>query len=74
MLCGGTIIEEYHPTRIDEQSPKIKKIIFAKDKDYLGNNGYKFVGIFALDKIRTESGHKIWVYKKISDECPIISW
>ena len=50
---------------------KEKKIIFAKDKDLLGNNGYKFVGIFQLEGSRTE-GHTVWIHKKISDKCIII--
>lgn len=72
LLDGGTVIEEYHATRVDEHDPNEKKIVFAKDKDYLGNDGYKFVGIFALDGNRNENEHVTWVYKKISDECPII--
>ena len=72
LLDGGTVIEEYHATRVDEHDPNEKKIVFAKDKDYLGNDGYKFVGIFDLDGNRNENEHVTWVYKKISDECPII--
>ena len=71
-LIGSAVIEEYHATRVDEHSPDEKKIVFAKDKDYLGNDGYKFVGIFALDGSRRENEHVTWVYKKISDECSII--
>lgn len=72
LLYGGTVIEEYHATRVDEHDPSEKKIVFAKDKDYLGNDGYKFVGIFAPAGSRNENEHVTWVYKKISDECPII--
>lgn len=72
IIDGGSIIEEYHATRVDEHSPEEKKIVFAKDKDYLGNDGYKFVGIFALEGSKKEDDHVIWIYKKIADECPII--
>lgn len=72
LLDGGTVIEEYHATRVDEHSYEERKIVFAKDKDYLGNDGYKFVGIFALEKSKVENEHVTWVYKKVSDECPII--
>lgn len=72
LLSGGKVIEEYRPTGLYEHSPETKKIIFAKDEDYLGNDGYKFIGIFALDESRTEDEYTVWVYKKIADECPII--
>lgn len=71
LLDDGNTIEEYNPTRTYAHKDKEKKIIFAKDKDLLGNNGYKFVGIFQLEGSRTE-GHTVWIHKKISDKCIII--
>jgi len=46
-----------------------KRIVFAKYKDPLGDNGYKFVGIFELEK-DYKGGERH--YHRIEDKCTIL--
>ena len=67
---GKEIIEE-NPKRGAKSGDNVKpKITFAKYKDPLGNQGYKFIGIFKPEKELDGEGKRH--YNRIGTECKII--
>lgn len=51
----------------DNMNQDIKKVTFIKDRDWLGNESYRFIGVFELDKEKSSSEGKC-VWRKFSDE------
>ena len=64
---GKTIVESReNPEEMKDSKKGYKLITFAKSKDVLGKNMYRFVGVFEMEDIVEGSRHA--TYKKIADE------
>lgn len=68
LVDEGNIIIERNEKNHSYTPDGKKRIVFMKYKDPLGYNEYKFVGIFALEKI--ENGSTF--FRRIQTECPIL--
>lgn len=68
LVEGGNIIIERNDKNKSYKQDGKKRIVFAKYKDPLGYNEYKFVGIFELDKINNGSAY----FKRINQECDLL--
>lgn len=68
LINEGNIIIERNEKNHSYTPDGKKRIVFMKYKDPLGYNEYKFVGIFALEKI--ENGSTF--FRRIQTECPIL--
>lgn len=47
--------------------PERKRVVFAKSKDTLGRNKYRFIGIFKLNVDESKSGEAI-IYNRVAEE------
>ena len=55
-----------------ESNREIKRITFAKSKDVLGRNTYRFIGIFKFNEISTTKTCN--VYDRIDDKIDLKMW
>jgi len=62
---GKEIIQSNIGIKLGSKGDKKRRIVFAKYKDPLGDNGYKFVGIFELKECKGGKEH----YIRIEDTC-----
>jgi very-short-patch-repair endonuclease len=65
---GKELIEDNDDKELDDSHDHKKRIAFAKYKDPLGDNAYKFVGVFRLHKIVNGKRY----YDRINESCTLL--
>jgi very-short-patch-repair endonuclease len=66
---GREIIEKNDKKELENNHDRKTRIVFAKYKDSLGDNAYKFVGMFELSKIDKNGTRH---YKRTAEKCKLL--
>ena len=66
---GKELVEKNDKIELTDKHDKKVRIVFAKYKDPLGDNAYKFVGIFKLNKIDNDGKR---YYDRIDVKCKLL--